>query len=80
MARVLRSQVVGEATETMKKPVRPRRRTDLEVVPPGYQPSKAELEEEVTMPGLSREQARAAFMRAFRFERKEPERSKGGAS
>lgn len=33
-----------------------------------YQPSKAELEAEDDMPGLSRDEARTAFMRPFRFE------------
>ena len=34
--------------------------------PEGYQPTKAELEEEFDMPGLTLEQARAFFMRPFR--------------
>ena len=32
-----------------------------------YQPSKAKLREEMDMPGLSREQARKAFFRPFKF-------------
>lgn len=40
----------------------------IDNAPHGYQPSKAELEEEVPMPGLSREQARAAFMRTLLFD------------
>ncbi len=34
-----------------------------------YQPNKAELEEEIDMPELSLEQAKAAFFRPFRIER-----------
>ena len=41
----------------------------LPLPPPGYQPSKAELEEEVDMPGLTDEQVRERFFRPFRFER-----------
>ena len=41
----------------------------LPLPPPGYQPSKAELEEEIDMPGLSDEEARKLFFRPFRFER-----------
>ena len=52
----------------------PKRRPDQEptplpMPPPGYQPSKAELEEEFDMPGLSDEQVRERFFRPFRFER-----------
>ena len=32
-----------------------------------YQPSRAELREEIDMPGLTLKQVRAAFMRPFRF-------------
>lgn len=64
----------------MKKPVLPPRRTELHIAPPGYEPSKAELEEGVTMPGLSLERARAAFLRPCHFERKEPARRPGGPS
>ena len=41
----------------------------LPLPPPGYQPSKAELEEEVDMPGLSDDEARERFFRPFRFVR-----------
>lgn len=47
-------------------------KTDLKVAPVGYQPSKTELEDEVTMPNLSEEQARALFMRPFRLVREVP--------
>ena len=43
--------------------------TPVRLPPPGYQPSKAEMEEEVDMPGLSDEQVRERFFRPFRFER-----------
>lgn len=54
--------------------IKAKRRTDREprtlpLPPPGYQPSKAELEEEIDMPGLSDEEARRLFFRPFRFER-----------
>ena len=56
---------------------RPKRHTSQEPTAvrlprPDYQPSKAELEEEFDMPGLSREEARERFLRPFRFERKAP--------
>lgn len=38
-----------------------------------YQPSRAELREEIDMPKLSRKQAREAFMRPFEFEDEEEE-------
>jgi len=37
--------------------------------PPGYQPSRAELEEEFDMPGLSEQEMRQTFFRPFRFKR-----------
>ena len=43
--------------------------TPLRLPPPGYQPSKAELEEEFDMPGLSDEQVRERFFRPFTFVR-----------
>ena len=42
----------------------------LPLPPNGYQPSKAELEEEVDMPKLTKAQLRKTFLRVFRFERK----------
>ena len=53
---------------------RPKRRAaqeprTLPLPPSGYQPSKAELEEEFDMPGLSHEEVRERFFRPFRFER-----------
>ena len=53
----------------MKRPSKPRTRPEpspLPEPPEGYQPTKAELEEEFDMPGLSLEQAREFFMRPFR--------------
>ena len=52
----------------------PKRRTaqeprTLHIPPPGYQPSKAELEEEFNMPGISDKEVREPFFRPFRFER-----------
>ena len=43
----------------------------LPLPPEGHQPSKAELEEEVDMPKLTKAQLRKTFLRAFRVERKE---------
>ena len=37
--------------------------------PSGYQPSKAELEEEFDMPGVTDQKVRERFFRPFRFER-----------
>ena len=40
------------------------------ILPPqGYQPSKAEQEAEIDMPGMSVKQIRQAFFRPFRFVR-----------
>ena len=40
---------------------------DLLMPPKDYQPSKAEQEEEIDMPGMSDEQLRETFFRPFRF-------------
>ena len=52
----------------MKRTPPPRRSTHhpLQEPPEDYQPTKAELEEEHDMPGLSLEQARGFFMRPRR--------------
>jgi len=39
---------------------------DVELPPREYQPSRAELNEEIDMPGLSLKKARKLFMRPFR--------------
>ena len=64
--------------ETTEMATRPKRRTvqeprTLPLPPPGYQPSKAELEEEIDMPGLSDEEVRERFFRPFRFVREQPD-------
>lgn len=40
---------------------------DLPMPPAGYQPSKAEQEEEIDMPGMTDQQLRETFFRPFRF-------------
>ena len=40
---------------------------DLSMPPEGYQPSKANQEEEFDMPGMSDQQIRETFFRPFRF-------------
>ena len=40
---------------------------DLPMPPEGYQPSKAEQEEEIDMPGMSDKRLRETFFRPFRF-------------
>lgn len=40
---------------------------DMRISEGSYQPSRAELREEIDMPRLSLKQARAAFARPFRF-------------
>ena len=40
---------------------------EVEIPDRQYQPSRAELREEIKMPGLSLKLARAMFMRPFRF-------------
>ena len=57
---------------------RPKRRAAQEPWPlpmpmPGYQPRKAELEEEFDMPGLTDQEARERFLRPFKAERQEAE-------
>ena len=58
--------------------IRPKRRAaqeprTLPLPSPGYQPSKAELEEEFDMPGLTDREVRERFFRPFRFERAGPQ-------
>lgn len=57
--------------ETKKKRAIPAA-AEIEVAPTGYQPSKAEQEEEIAMPSLSIEKARNLFMRPFRIVRADP--------
>ena len=40
---------------------------DLPMPPKGYQPSKADMEEEIDMPGMSDERLRDTFFRPLRF-------------
>lgn len=42
----------------------------LKIPPSDYQPSRAELREEINMPKLSLAKVRQAFFRPFRFETK----------
>ena len=51
-----------------RKPIPPPRTLTL---PPDDQPSKAELEEEFDMPGLTLDRVRVRLIRPFRFVRKE---------
>lgn len=51
---------------TAKKPVERR------VKPSTYQPSKAELEEEIDMPGADMETLRKAFFKPIKKEEREP--------
>ena len=44
----------------------------LPLPPPGYQPSRAELEEKFDMPGLTDEQVRETFFRPFKIVRAAP--------
>lgn len=44
----------------------------VRVKPSEYQPSKAEKEEEIDMPGMDDEQIRRTFFRPVRFVRDEP--------
>lgn len=43
----------------------------LELPPEGYQPSKAEQEQTVDMPKMSKAQVRRTFMRPFTVERRD---------
>ena len=55
----------------MKRTSRPAERTppprEIALPPKDYQPSKAEMEEEFDMSGMSDDQMREAFFRPFRF-------------
>ena len=42
----------------------------LELAPTDYQPSKAELEEEFDMPGMTMDEVRETFRRPFRIVRR----------
>lgn len=44
---------------------------ELVLKPSSYQPSKAEMEEEFDMPGLSLDEIRAAFFRPFAIRRED---------
>lgn len=44
---------------------------ELVLKPSSYQPSKAEMEEEIDMPGLSMDEIRAAFFRPFAIRRED---------
>ena len=46
----------------------------LELPPSDYQPSKAEIEQEFDMPGMSPEEMRRAFFRPFRIVRSAPDK------
>ena len=45
----------------------------LELPPADYQPSKAEIEQEFDMPGMTPEEMRNAFFRPFRIVRSTPD-------
>ena len=43
---------------------------DISLPPKDYQPSKADMEEEIDMPGMSDKHVRETFFRPFRFVRR----------
>ena len=47
------------------------KRPVIELAPSEYQPSKAELEEEIPLPGASLAQVRRAFLRPFKILRRD---------
>ena len=51
-----------------RKPQSIPRVRSMKIKPSSYQPSRAELREEIDMPKLSLKRARSAFSRPFRFE------------
>ena len=55
------------ATQRAPQPIR--EPTPLKLAPTDYQPSKAELEEEFDMPGMSMDEVREVFRRPFRIVR-----------
>lgn len=56
--------------KTSRKPKRIPTVRAVEVKPSNYQPSRAELREEMDMPKMSLAKVRRAFFRPFRFESK----------
>ena len=61
----------------MKRTNRPAKRIpaprDMTLPPKDYQPNKAEMEEEIDMPGMSDQELRETFFRPFRFIRQAPD-------
>ena len=49
-----------------RRPARIPEPRDLSMPPEGYQPSKADQEEEIDMPGMSDQRLRETFLRPFR--------------
>ena len=43
---------------------------EMALPPKDYQPNKADMEEEIDMPGMSDEKVRESFFRPFRFVRR----------
>ena len=60
------------ATQRAPQPILPEP-TPLELAPTDYQPSKAEMEEEFDMPGMSMDEVRAVLRRPFRIVRSAPD-------
>ena len=52
--------------QTDRAPAKIHKPVELDVKPCDYQPSKADMEEEIDMPGMSIDQIRKAFFRPFR--------------
>ena len=53
--------------QTNRAPARIPEQKTMVLPPKGYQPSKAEMEEEIDMPSMSDKQVRETFFRPFRF-------------
>ena len=64
--------MMSKSDKTKKANVPEVKRIDL--APSDYQPSKAELEEEVRFPGVSLAQVRRALFRPFKIRRRDPKR------
>ena len=58
---------MSKSRKLTRRPERIPEPRGLPMPPEGYQPSKADQEEEIDMPGMSEKRLRDTFFRPFRF-------------
>ena len=73
---MLPGHVEGRHLPSRKKPATVPRQAEIEVPPDDYHPSQEEMEEDVDMPNLAIEEAKARFMRPFKSVATGPSRRK----